>query len=535
MVVANPIQGPKNVALMLATRLAILDEAKMFKPYKGAINKFAHDSVKTLIDKAEFDATVKAVKESGLLQSVDQNLLVNQILTDSTRPLVETRLEKGVATLTAVPSAGVKLARAVGFDAAEMSNRLFMWLQAKDYWKEQNPGKNWNTPKAKEEISYEAWRLSGSMSRAGSLPYQRGALSFLMQFAAITQKQFLLGFQEGGSILSRADRAKLLASRAFLWGAYGVIGGKILMDALASSQDPDIIALKEEIRKGAYDRVMNGFFKALAGDDIDPKINFSKDINPYGESGLGIPYIDLAVEIVKLLNGESNGFRFPALSAIGRIPDTINTLNSWLATKEITDQNFSKVILEASRFASGMDNWAKAQLMLAINDKITKQGKPLGLESTRAEAFAQVIGFTTTKEEDIWAAANVKKDRTTEVKDMASSIHRELIKIISDPDLKNNPELETMKRNIVNSFLSTLQDDDGTKWDKDKIKEVRDQIWELDKETRKSLKRSLIEYTWTKMNNQYNENNQKLENLLKDKKNESTFNLLNSIHGRENP
>jgi hypothetical protein len=37
------------------------------------------------------------------------------------------------------------------------------------------------------------------------------------------------------------------------------------------------------------------------------------------------------------------------------------------------------------------------------------------------------------------------------------------------------------------------------------------------------------------MNGQYNENNQKLENALKDKKNESTFKLLNIIHGRENP
>ena len=118
---------------------------------------------------------------------------------------------------------------------------------------------------------------------------------------------------------------------------------------------------------------------------------------------------------------------------------------------------------------------------------------------------------------------------------MASNIHRELIKIISDPDLKNDPELESKKRQLVNSFLSTLQDDDGTHWDKDKIKEVREQIWELDKETRRTLKRSLIEYTWTKMNDEYNKNNQKLENLLKDKENESTFDLLNSIHGRENP
>jgi hypothetical protein len=280
---------------------------------------------------------------------------------------------------------------------------------------------------------------------------------------------------------------------------------------------------------------MNGFFKALAGDDIDPSINFSKDINPYGESGLGIPYIDLMVEIVKLLNGDTSGFRFPAMSAIGRIPDTINTINSWFVTKDISEQNFSKTVLEASRFASGMDNWAKAQLMLAIDDKLTKQGKPLGLNATRAEAFAQIIGFTTTKEDDIWAAGKVRKDRTTEIKDMAANIHREIIKIISDPELRNDPDLESKKRQLMNSFLSVLHDKDSVKWNKSTLKEINDQVLDLDKETRKTLKRSLIEYTWTKMNGEYDKNNQKLENLLKNKENESTFNLLNSIHGRENP
>ncbi len=534
-VVSFPIQGSKNLALMLASRLALLDEAKMLKPYKKAINKFAYASVSNFINKADFEASIKAIKESGLLQSIDQNLLVNQILIDSTRPLVETPLEKGTAAITAVPAAGVKLARAVGFDAAELSNRIFMWFQAKDFWQKQNPGKNWNTPEALEVISYEGSRLSGGMTKAQAFPYQRGALSFLMQFAAITQKQFLLGFQEGGSILSRTDRLKAFAGRGFLWGAYGVWGTKMLIDSLASSQDPDIIKFREEIRKGVYDRVMNILFKALAGDDIDPKINFSKDLNPYGESGLGIPYIDLMVEMVKMLNGDTSGFRFPALSAIGRIPDTINTLNSWFVTKDISEQNFSKTVLEASRFASGMDNWAKAQLMLSIEDKITKQGKPLGLNATRAEAFAQIIGFTTTKEEDIWAAGKVKKDRTTEIKDMASNIHREIIKIISDPELKNDPELESKKRQLMNSFLSVLHDKDSVKWNKTTLKEIGDQVLELDKETRKTLKRSLIEYTWTKMNGEYDKNNQKLENLLKDKENESTFNLLNLIHGRENP
>ncbi len=531
-------QAPKNLALALATRIALLEQARMLKPYRNTLGRVVHSFVKNLIPKEEFEANVKAIKESGLMQSIDHNLMVNQILTDTSRPLIETPLEKGIARATAVPEAVVKVSRTVGFDAAEMLNRLFMWHMAKDFIIEQNPGKAWNTPVVLEQISYEGNRLAGGMNRAQSFPYQRGVLSSLMQFGSIMQKQFLLGFQEGGSVLSNADRARLLAARGILWGTYGVVGAKLLTDLLTyGSNDPDVVKFKNEIERGLADRIGNPMFKAMFGDDgeKDPDLNLGKTLNPYGESNLGIPYVDLMLEVVKLLNGDPAGFRFPAIGALGRISETINTLNSWVVTEKITDQNLSRVILEAARFSSGMDNWAKGQLMLAINDKITKQGQPLGLNSTKAEAYAQMMfGITTHREEDLWAAAKVATSEADKVKKMSQEIHREIVKIINDPAIANDPDLEDKKRRMGNAFLSVLAEDE-VNWPSKTIQEVREQIWEIDKRMDSTVKDSLVRRTLKKVGSENDKNNQELQNKLKDNKNESTFRLMNIIRGRENP
>ena len=359
-----------------------------------------------------------------------------------------------------------------------------------------------------------------------------------MQFGAIMQKQFLLGFQEGGSILSNADRARLLAARAILWGTAGVVGAKLITDLLTyGSNDPDVVKYKNEIDRGLADRIGNPMFKAMFGDDgeKDPDLNFSKTLNPYGESNLGIPYVDLMIEFVKLLDGDPAGFRFPAIGALGRIAETINTLNSWVITEKISDQQLEKAILEAARFSSGMDNWAKGQLMLAINDKITKQGQRLGLNSTKTEAYAQMMfGITTHREEDLWAAAKVATSETDKVKKMAQNVHKEIVKIINDPAIANDPNLEDKKRRMGNAFLSVLAEDE-VNWPSKTIQEVREQIWELDKRMSTTVKQSLVSRTLKKVGSENDKNNQELQNKLKDNKNESTFRLMNIIRGRENP
>lgn len=531
-------QGPKNFALSLATRIALLEEAKMLKPYRNVFGKATHAFVKNIISKEEFDANIKAIKESGLMQSIDHNLLVNQILTDTSRPLIESPLEKAGAAAAAVPKAVTKVAKTVGFDAAEMINRIFMWHMAKDFWMEQNPGKNWNTPGFREVIAYEGSRLSGGMNRAQSFPYQRGTLSSLMQFGAIMQKQFLLGFQEGGSILSNADRARLLTARAILWGTYGVAGSQYLIDLLTYGTDnPTVLKYKKELNSALADRLGSPMFRAMFGEggEKEPDLNFGKRLNPYGESNLGIPYVDLMLEVVKALRGDPEGFRFPFIGAAGRISDSINAINDWLLTKDINKTDWKTAVLKAASFSSGMSNWAQGQLMLAIGDKMTKQGQLLELNATTTEAYAQMyFGLTTHREEDLWKAARIARDETTKVQEMAREYHKRVISLINDPASLNDPDLQQKKLEMANAFLSILAED-KVNWSEETIQEIRNQFIELDRKMNTTVKDSLTSRTIKKMDTEYDKNNQELQNRLKDSDNEEIFRLMNIINGRENP
>jgi hypothetical protein len=371
------------------------------------------------------------------------------------------------------------------------------------------------------------------MSRAGALPYQKGLLSPFFQFTAISQKQLLLALQDGGSLLTKQDQTKLFGAQAVLFGTAGVLGAKYLTDWLMTSEDPEVLKYAKELRKGAVDRIGNVLFKTLAGDDVDPDLNFSKSLNPFGESNLGIPYVDVMVEGIKFMNGQP-GTKVPALEAMGRIQDTMNTIHSYFITKDITEQEFNRVLLEGAQFASGMSAYAKSQYMFAYHDKITKDGKPMGLESTNAEALAQIFGITTYKEDDFWKAGTARREYNTEVQDMAKEIHRQITKtIVNDPKLRDNPDIELKRIEMLRSFLSILKD--SKNWPEQKLLDVKDQVLDLDRQENKDLKSSLIEFVFKKQSDKYDKNLQIIENATKDEKNKDMFDAFNFIKGKGNP
>lgn len=530
---AMPVTGSRALALSIGMRAALLEEASMLKNYKGVLSGGAKKAVKDLISPQDFDIMLKGIKESGLLESVDQNLMVNELLTDTTRPLVESTTEKLWARATTPFTSASKIVKKVGFDAAELTNRLFMWSFAREKWIQQNPGKNWRTPEALEAISHEGWKLSGSMSRAGSLPYQRGLLSGFFQFAAISQKQLLLALQDGGSLLTKTDQAKLFGAQAVLFGTQGVLGAQYLMNSALSSDNPTVVKYAKELRRGAIDRLDSMIFQTISGDEIDPNLNVSKALNPFGESNLGIPYIDVMIEGIKFLNGQP-GTKVPAFEAMGRVQDTINTIHSYFITKDITDKEFNRVLLEGAQFASGMSAWAKAQYMFAYHDKITKDGKPMGLQSTNAQALAQIFGITTYKEEDFWRAGTARREYNTEVQDMAKEIHQQIIKtIVNDPKLRNDPELALKRTLMLTSFLSMLKN--SKNWSDQKIIDVQNQVLDLDRQEQKDLKSSLIEFVFKKKSNEYDKDIQTIENATKDETNKEMFDFFNFIKGKGNP
>jgi hypothetical protein len=172
--------------------------------------------------------------------------------------------------------------------------------------------------------------------------------------------------------------------------------------------------------------------------------------------------------------------------------------------------------------------------MFAYHDKITKDGKPMGLESTNAEALAQIFGITTYKEDDFWKAGTARREYNTEVQDMAKEIHRQITKtIVNDPKLRDNPDIELKRIEMLRSFLSILKD--SKNWPEQKLLDVKDQVLDLDRQENKDLKSSLIEFVFKKTSDEYDKNLQIIENATKDEKNKDMFDAFNFIKGKGNP
>lgn len=484
----NPVTFSQNMTQLIPVRMALLSSASVLGKHKALYDDIL-SRMPLQMSKKEFNDVVGAIKESGLLQSVDLNVLVHGMFKNMDRNLVENIPERFAKDFADSLKAPVRISRTAGFDFAEITNRIGLWLQTKSIWEARNPGKDWRTREAKEAISADANRLAGNMNKAGNLPYQQGALSVFMQFAAINQKLLMNLLQDNATILSPAQRARLAVTRAGLYGAkYGLPGGAALYYFLDQSDDPLIQENKEVLRRGLIDRVANDLVGAMLDPDKPTQLEVGKSLSPYSENVL--PYVDFIRELFKLSDGSANtNPRFPSMGAVSSIYETADQIKSWFTTREINDQSFASAVLDATELASGMNNYAKMQLALGMGDLVTKNGNKYGMEMTRLEAIGKLFGVQTTEEVDLWRMKELLSDHQAEKKAMAQDIHRYLMyqrKHIGEPDF------EIYVRRL-NSFMSLLSEKQFSPQDKD---ELFAEIVKLDQQSQTTLKESLFADIW---------------------------------------
>jgi hypothetical protein len=486
----NPQTALQRLAEVSAFRMALASKVGILQNSNIDWGKAAK-TLAPFMDEAEFNATVKALENSGIMQSVDLNLLVSGIFKDLDRPLLETPLQKGTSMATVVPSGIVKLSRAAGFDFAETTNQIGTWLIMRDKWKQTNPDGDWTSKKAIEEISHATWKWTGSMTKAGSYPYQTGALSVLMQFGAITQKLSMNMLQRNG-LLSANEKARLVAARAVLWGAkYGIIGGPAIyyaIDRLNQDENPEIKEAGNLLKRGLADRSLDMLFDSLSGEE-GADLLVSKGMSPYGESGTGIPYVEVVTEFAKLFDGkEGTNPRLPAIGASSATLDAIGKMRSWFVTKDVTDENaYKQTMMEAFTVASGMNNIVKAELMLTTREKNIKKGNKLGLDFMAGEAYAQLFGLGTWKEEELWKGLSATTDRKTRITTMSTNVYEWMIN--QEKVMGSNDPIKRF--DMLASFITMLKDDKN--WVDQDVEELYVGVLELMKRTSKDTRTSLIE------------------------------------------
>jgi len=527
----NPQTAIQRFADLTAIRVALASKSELMT--KSPVNWY--ESARALapsMDKVEFDKTIKAIEDSGILQGVDLNMLVHGIFSDIDRPLIEGKYEKVYNDVVALPKGVTRLSRSIGFDFAELTNQLGTWLVMKDKWIQNNLGKDWTTKVAQEEIAYNTYRWSGSMTRAGAYPYQQGAFSVLMQFAAITQKMTMNLVQKNG-LLTSAEKARLIAARATLWGAkYGLPGGALIyyfVDRL--SDDEENIDIKQNadiIKRGLADRALDSLFNALSGSD-NADLLVSKGMSPYSESTTGIPYVELVAEFAKLWDGkDATNPRLPGLGALSATSEAIGKMRSWFVTKDVTNENvFKRTMMEAFTVASSMNNFGKGQLMLSTKDKITKTGNSLGLDFTASEAYAQMFGIGTWKEDELWNGIGASMDRKQRIEDMATNIH----KWMENQMTVMKSEDPITRFDMLTSFVTMLKDDKN--WTDQDIQELYESVIEKTKRTSKDTNTSLLEaYIKAHRDKNSEELNRVKGALATNPKNKE---LLDILDGKGNP
>jgi len=522
-----PINAVNIFRDTLAYRGALMAESEMLAGIsKGKSTQYFQKAFSKMSteDQVEFQKTLTAIKKSGLLESIDSNLLVQGVFTDLNTPLVRSTAEK-VASVPGDAAKAISTAgRAIGFDPAESTNRLGLWLVAKDLWKKKNPGQDWSTTRAIEEISYEEFRLSGSMARAGALAYQEGILSSFMQFAAVSQKLTMNLFQDNATMLTNSQRARLAAVRLLMYGPrFGLPVGGLVDYYINRTDNDETKELLKNAERGLLDMGLNALLKAVTSEDAD--VNIAKDFSPY--SPMGLAPIETIFEMSKVFGDRPQSPRFPSLSAITAAEETFSKIKGWFTAKEMnTIEDYVKAFNEVAKLSSGWNNISKAAVMYSVNDKFTKAGSPLGLQTTRGEAFMQIFGVTTFREEDLIKAGQALAERTQEIKVMAKDIHNTLSSIY-----KAYPEDADKQAEYLNSLVNVLD------WSEQDKLDLYTAVLDLDKQGQVDMNTSVLVKILQKTGDRNSEDVNKLRGhiLSSHKYDPELKGLFNLMQGKGNP
>ena len=472
--------------------------------------------------KEEFDAIVKAIKTSGLRESVDSNLMMSNLFGETTQKLTHTSAIDKIYSKVQEPFAkGVGVVRSVGFTVGEFTNRVGLWLQTKELWQAKNPGKNWNTPENIAKINYESLVLSGAMIKESSFAYQHiPILNNMTQFDSISHKLTMNLLQDNATILDRGQRARLTAVRMAMYGAYGTPFGIALFLEEYLRAQPDTTS--QEISKfmqkgGAVDMVYNNILKGVT-DSESSEVLFSKALSPYGSEAGGFVY-DYISRFASLATGTPNerGQRFPTTQLFGRVGDTIRDVSILFQTEPVTAENIKEMTYTVAQLSSGFSNFTKAQMMLATGDKISKLGKPYGLDATAAEAWAQALGFTTVREVNQFVAINAIVDQNTKNKQIAEDLYKAVVR------RKENTDRLTYLKSIP-KYLSILEG--SPNFNKQDIADITNRMMDLDRATHITNEMGIVKTYYQKNSNTYHENYQILRNALQDSKDPETIKLL---------
>jgi hypothetical protein len=418
----NPIGGPLSyeflqnfvTVLALAHRYGKMtsDFKKSGKDIMRVNDAFFQDHLpNSLNDKSimkyspkQLEMLVQGIKEFSI-SLVGDHIYTQGILINRPPHLGESPFTPG-----ALGKATVKGLTDIGFGAGELLQRFGQVVAALENWKNQNPGKSWENRKVISQIMWDAYRLSGSMTKATNLAWQNSlSLRTLAQFKSFMAKITEAAINPNATPFDFATRLKALAWNTVYFGATIAGIGVVINKVLESMDSPTAwwLARTHEKLNLAY-LVGNFVGDTIFPDDRASMSKFGDLYSIYGDdfSFLG-PYATMVELIIGIYNEDIDYNN--AGAALSWFKRTINVgdeiLDIWVRNPEAyKDGNVTKSMHSLATLFPP----TKAYMQFVKEkqndfEAATKTGHELGYTQTESEAWFKAFwGVQTAKNEYLW-------------------------------------------------------------------------------------------------------------------------------------
>jgi len=403
---------------------------------KGTLDKMLKTMNKA--DRAEFELELAAMKRQGVLDSIDQNLAVQEALKGPVGKLEKTGsvAEKVGEGFEAVKGAFNKY----GFSSGELTNRVGLWLQNKERWKAdpKNAGKDWSEIRNADDIGFEAWKQSGAMTSSGALIMQRiPFFSFLTQFQSIGMKGFMNIIQDNATNLTKADRLKLTAARLVMHGLeFGapLASGKYINNYFREHEDPEVRKVASELTRGVVDRAFNEMTEMITGEPSDITVSLSGSLgatNAYADT------LEQMLQIGKFMinDPDARSPNIPSVQALGRTYEKVQAVYDMFTMQPVTPKLVMESVASLASVTSVGNNLFRGIEMYTMEELTSAKGNKKGSKYDVGQFAWQALGGFKSRDDFNSRVINeIKYDVDKKVKIAAETYNRRISNNAKTPE-----------------------------------------------------------------------------------------------------
>jgi len=456
--------NPKNFAQFTRETLLLKYTLNAWKSDSIAMRGMPEDLVMRIsakaagIPEAEFKQMVVDLKESGLVASVDQNIVIEGVFGHANVSLKEEGMEKAgrklLSGLKAIPAAGRKL----GFDSGEQDNLIGTWLVARRRLLSSRPDLDPTSAYFKAKVHADAREMALGMNRAGAFAYQNNLLTLPLQFITAPHKAVLS--LTTSKVYTAAEKGKLAAMYLALYGVGGM-GATWAVNAMREDYGDEVSPETwTAISGGLVDWGINSLVNSLWDEKEEhTQLVFSQRFSPIsggiGGTPVGVLFEGISEDTISKLFFGPSWSLFNKKS--GKIPVALRDMASLYKTEEVTLDNFDKYVTEALDVTTGGTNWMKMRYAYNTGILLAANGYPIDKHATRMEALGKLFGIQTATEIDSRMISEKLRGSEKDYKEAGKYIYESLMRASrsygEDPDFIRNMNKK------MSAFLSLEQDE----------------------------------------------------------------------------